>query len=68
MAEYIVLQQSPEDENLFEVVSVCDAPSGDLAIERVLSENGSAGSYVAVLKTRFEVVSVAPQTSLRVQR
>lgn len=63
MAEYIVLKQ--EGEGRYEEVSHEEAGSADLAIERAVQ---SPGAYVAVLVSRFEIVEVAPQTSLQVVR
>lgn len=63
MADYIVLDKVGELE--YHEIGRCEASSPDIAIEKLATEEGA---YVAVLTSRFEVVEVAPTTSLRVQR
>lgn len=68
MALYVVLSRvSPNgtERPMFEEIGTIEAPSADVAIEQLA---GSEGSYVAIPTARFEVVSVAPRTALRVSR
>lgn len=66
MALYVVLSQvSPNgtERPMFEEIGTAEAVSPDLAIEQLAQ---GEGSYVAIPRSRFEVVLVAPQTALRV--
>lgn len=71
MALYVVLKQDEQlsrqvgGQRVFVEIDEVEAVSPDAAIEKVAD---SEASYVAPPATRFEVVSVAPKTSLRVSR
>lgn len=61
--EYVVLRK--EEDGVYRDVGHAETTSADTAIEEVADQEGE---YVAVSLARFEVVEVAPTTSLRVRR
>lgn len=63
MSQYVVLQQN--DDGSYRDLGTIEAGVGDLAIERLATE---PGKYVAVPVTRFEILEVAPETRMSVQR